>query len=100
MPIAGQEAGKHADRSCAVLSTLWHSVAGQAGGPARTRTAVLRHEEATRVISDRERQRRFQAGLCGWCANPLPACAGYSREFCDATCRQRNHRELKRNGLR
>ena len=52
------------------------------------------------MIDHMERQRRFSEGLCGWCAAPLPADAAYSREFCDATCRQRNHRELKRKGLR
>ena len=52
------------------------------------------------MIDEMERQRRFSEGLSGWCAAPLPADAAYSREFCDATCRQRNHRALKRRRLR
>lgn len=52
------------------------------------------------MIDAAERERRFREGLCGWCATPLPEVSAYLREFCGATCRQRNHRALKRAGLR
>ncbi|WIM95781.1 hypothetical protein ACTOB_007912 [Actinoplanes oblitus] len=52
------------------------------------------------VIDDQERERRLREALCLWCSVPLPADASYQREFCGATCRQRNHRALKRAGLR
>ena len=52
------------------------------------------------MIDDQERERRLREALCVWCATPLPGDAAYQREFCEATCRQRNHRTLKRAGLR
>ncbi|HEX6968268.1 MAG TPA: hypothetical protein VF174_05585 [Micromonosporaceae bacterium] len=52
------------------------------------------------IPSDDERQRRAQQGLCGWCTEPLPEDAAHHREFCGNTCRQRNHRALKRTGKR
>ncbi|WP_209273157.1 hypothetical protein [Micromonospora profundi] len=45
-------------------------------------------------------ERRYTGPTCGWCGDPLPGDAGYLREFCNATCRQRNHRAMKRAGLR
>lgn len=52
------------------------------------------------MIDEQERTRRFNEGLCGWCTEPLPEDAAYQREFCDARCRQNNHRAMKRAGLR
>lgn len=50
--------------------------------------------------SVKERERRAQQGLCLWCAAELPEDAAYHREFCGNACRQRNHRAMKRAGLR
>ncbi|SCG69562.1 hypothetical protein GA0070609_4426 [Micromonospora echinaurantiaca] len=52
------------------------------------------------IPTDAERIRRWQQGLCGWCAEPLPEDRAYVREFCGDRCRQANHRAMKRAGLR
>lgn len=54
----------------------------------------------TTVVLIGDQERRLRQALCLWCAVPLPEDAAYQRDFCGATCRQRNHRARKRAGLR